>query len=636
MSNRQSLPRPFLIAASLALLLTVLIYGNAVRLPFYSDDLLQVPWAKSTPLPNFWYQEGPYGDYRPLHFTIWHLLYRATGDLSPALLHGLNLAGHILCGTLAGLLAAAWYQKRRLLATALTTTLFTLFPFAFDAVLWVSSFSYFLTTALTLGALLLYLHARKEKKPWAHGIALLFTALAAFAYEGGIIAGFIIIWSEVLSKRKPFSPWALGHGVISGIIAVGIYLSSTSIPAKYLTGDHPLRNFVSALQCIVFPVAPAALIGNLIDIRPLILLVPLGIITLLGLARLVIKQKRGQGFLLGLGWALLWSVIPILSQPFDWFRDPLRVFYPSAVGTAILWTDILFSFKPAHLPSRWQRSAPIILAAILLIPVVTFLHRETTLYQQAGDLLWDAIRVAQSQPGALLVNLPSRITPETQRLYPLGHEGVIPLPPPTNSELLIAVHTEETNQVKARAMGSIVPSIPLDIELADPPLSTQDLREATAIFNVEYQLDSFTLEEIGKVRSGQDSQNTMAHFGESLDLKEASCEWTGPAQVTIKVIWKAKAKLEGAPTVFTHWLNANGELVAQADGDPLHGLYPLAQWDAGDTVQEIRVIKALPNQDGYIAIGIWDPTTGVRWPATTEGSNHAQTEDAFLIRECEP
>jgi hypothetical protein len=77
------------------------------------------------------------------------------------------------------LLTAQW--SRKLLPAALTTALFTLAPFAFDAVLWVSSFSYPLTTALALGALLVYNVAREKGHRKLHLGALVLTALAALA-----------------------------------------------------------------------------------------------------------------------------------------------------------------------------------------------------------------------------------------------------------------------------------------------------------------------------------------------------------------------------------------------------------------------------------------------------------------------
>ena len=91
---------PIVAAALLSLALTAFLYGGALALPFYSDDLLQVPWVEQASLADLWRTVGPYRDYRPLHFTVWWLLYRVIGDLRPSLLYALNLLGHALCGCL--------------------------------------------------------------------------------------------------------------------------------------------------------------------------------------------------------------------------------------------------------------------------------------------------------------------------------------------------------------------------------------------------------------------------------------------------------------------------------------------------------------------------------------------------------
>ena len=72
-------------------------------------------------------------------------------------------------------------------------------------------------------------------------------------------------------------------------------------------------------------------------------------------------------------------------------------------------------------------------------------------HDRIGDLLWATAREAETTPGTLFINLPGRIT-FAERRYPLGHEGAIPLPPPTNGELWLAVHGEGASQARARAL----------------------------------------------------------------------------------------------------------------------------------------------------------------------------------------
>ena len=632
MSDEQfDLRKTAFILVPLALALTALVYGSAVRLPLYSDDLLQVPWTQATPMVHFWYQEGPYGDYRPLHYTLWRLLFLMTGDLSPALLHSLPLAGHALCGLLVGLLTAQW--SRKLLPAALTTALFTLAPFAFDAVLWVSSFSYPLTTALALGALLVYNVAREKGHRKLHLGALVLTALAALAYEGGVVTGALIFLYELLRDRHALSRWAWGHVAVSAAAVLLISGVSSSVPTEYLTGIHPTHNLVIALQCFTFPVAPLAMIGTRLGIRPYLLMVPLGLLTLIGLTILCITRRQGKEFLFGMGWAALWSLLPVLSQPFNWFRDPPRAFYPAAAGIALGWTAAL-----SALWEPWERRAParhLLLSAAVLLPAFIFLRHEVALYARTGDLLWDVIETAQAAPGTLFINLPGRITPE-KRFYPLGHEGVIPIPPPTDTELLVAIHTGQEGQIKARSMGGILPSLPLDIEPADPPVSPDNLRAAAQIVAVTYQTTTLGLEAIGKVMPAQPQGEAADTFGDILALRDASCRWEDADRLIIAIEWQSLSPLSGQPAIFTHWLGPDGKLVAQADGEPLRGLYPLSQWKAGDVVQETRIIEGVSRQSqGTVAIGVWDPGSGQRLPAL-DAEGKPLPDQALRIEECTP
>ncbi|MGB9594304.1 MAG: hypothetical protein ACPL7R_09235, partial [Anaerolineae bacterium] len=142
-----------LAAALTAFAVTAALYRHAIGLPFYSDDLLQILWVRATPLLDFWRSVSPYGDYRPLQFSLWKAL-QVLGLLQPAPAHALNLLAHALCGALVGALAAR-HAERSAAVAALAAALFAAFPFAVDAVAWASSFSYPLALALALGGVLL-------------------------------------------------------------------------------------------------------------------------------------------------------------------------------------------------------------------------------------------------------------------------------------------------------------------------------------------------------------------------------------------------------------------------------------------------------------------------------------------------
>jgi len=636
-----------LVTAAVAAALTLLLYHDALQLPLWADDLLQVPWVKATSLRDLWRTVGPYEDYRPLHFSLWRGIYVLTGALAPATLHLLNLVGHGLSSLLVGLLAAR-ISKRPLVAALLGVSFFGLFPFAYDTVLWASSFSYPLSLILAVSAVLLYSIARETGKVNLYIPVLLLTALAGFAYEGGVMAGPSVLLAEICLQQRPFSRWSLAVFAASMLPFAIITAVSPAVPTQFLTGLHPIYNLVIALQCLIFPLAPLAMpLAQVTGRSAIAILVVMGLLWLAGSAVLSWQRRQWRVMLFGLGWAVLWSLIPLSTQAFNWYRDPPRVFYLSAVGIAVIWSCLLEQLPPLRWSQRWQVAAQSLLTVILLLPGGAFLFDEVALHARISDLLWATAREAETTPGTLFINLPGRIT-FAERRYPLGHEGAIPLPPPTNGELWLAVHSEGTSQAHARALGAILPPTPYLLEVADADVDGASLRAATQVVQVRYQgelwLDeALSLQTTGKVLPGrvlpsQDSTTQpIATFtsatGEALLLHEAACRRVSADEVALEAEWQTVSPLRGMPTVFVHWWSAEAVLLGQADGDPLGGLYPFAQWQAGEIVKETRVLRAKGPGGSRMTLGIWDPEIGARWQAMN-ASGERLAEDCYTLPPC--
>lgn len=627
-----------LATAAVAIVLTLLLYYPALQLPLWADDLLQVPWVKATRFAELWRTVGPYEDYRPLHFSLWRGLLALSGRLEPWMLHLLNLVGHALSSGLVGLLAAR-YSRRPWEAALLGTGFFALFPFAYDTVLWASSFSYPLTLILALAALLLYSQARFNGKVGLHVAGLLLTALAGFAYEGGVMVGVSVVWTEVCLHRRPFSRWSLAYLAASLLPFAVITTISPAMPTEFLTGLHPSYNLVIALQCLVFPLAPLAEpLAHLSGLSDITVLVILGAGALIGAGVWLYRRRAYRSALFGLGWAALWSIIPLATQAFNWYRDPPRVFYLSAAGIALLWATLVEQLPPQHWGTRARVLTQVGLSLLLLAPGAAFVKQEVTLHQHVGELLWSTASQAETHSGTLFINLPGRITFAGRR-YPLGHEGAIPLPPPTDGELWLAVHSGGTLQATARAMGAILPPTPYLLELADAAVDGASLRAATQIVQVRYQPDTLSLAPLGRVIPEQTPPAHVAGTfispaGARLMLRRAACRQTPPAEITVEIEWQTLSKMPGAPTVFTHWWDAQGTLLTQADGDPLGGLYPLAQWEPGEVVQETRLIETAV-LTGTVTLGIWDPESGTRWQATA-ADGQLLADGSFVLPPCTP
>jgi hypothetical protein len=606
----------------LSLTLTWLLYGRGVSLPFYSDDLLQIPFMQSTPWFAFWYTAGPYGDYRPLHFTLWRIFYWVVGPNQPMLFHSLNIFLHAVCGLWVGALALRRQEASPWFAAA-CTAIFIAFPFAFDGVLWVSSFSYPLVTALTVCAVVVYLLARTNDNPRLYVLAMALTLLAGFAFEGGIITGAIILLTEITLAPRPFSRWAI-VGVATSILPFMLIAGFTPAASGTFSLLPPIQNILAALQAIVFPVAPLATLAQTIGLNSLLALSIIGLLILFGIGYWLYRVNLINWFLFGLGWVALWCAIPLLTQNYNWMRDPMRVFYPSAAGIAIIWALVIDA------PRKWW-PLQAALAALIILPASLFVYSRTTLYEQAGKALQDAIAVAYQTPDTVFINLPGRITPN-QRWYPLGHEGPILMPPPNTITDVVRVNTGLPNTATERSAGNILPALDYTIEPAGESLGLADIRSTNPIVSTTYDSDQIHLDLIGQVTNETPTQPPAARFSDSIALVFAGCSQLSPTHAQIDLTWQLTAPLTGAPTTFVHLLNAAGEIVAQADGDPLHGLYPFAQWQVGELVTDVRTVRELSNSIVGINVGVWEPATSQRWEAVDANGN--ALPDGVLFVSC--
>ncbi len=614
-------------------LLTLLVYGDALHLPFYADDLQLIPWIKETPLLAYWHSLNLYGDWRPLQFVVLRVIYLLTHTLSPPVLYGLNLVGHAVCATLTGLLFARWSPYPRYVGL-IAAVLFVLFPFAPNVVLWVSSISYPLVTGLSLSALLLYLEARACDRPVLHLCSALCTLMAGLVWEAGVVAAGGILLAELLLRGRPYSRWVAVHFVASAIPLTIIFLVSSEVPTQLLTGLHPWYNIVALLQCLTYPLAQLPVLGSgLLGLSDILLMTLLGVAALAGLAYLNVRLGQGRWFLFAMGWVLLWSVMPLATQAFNWFRDPGRTFYPAAVGVALLWGLTIAGIGVASRSPGISRALQVLLLAVVLLPAWVFVREVTAMHRMVGDVLWETVAEAEATPGTLVINLPGRVTPE-RRVYPLMHEGMIPIPPPTSGEMFVAVHSDVARDFKARSMGLILPSgLPYTLELADPFVSPDDLRAATRVLVVDYTAHRATLSVAGAIHTGGGSGVPLVTFGGAVILSAAECHWTGAGELAVALEWQVWGPVSGNPTIFTHWIGPDGTLVTQMDGDALRGLYPIAAWQPGERIQEVRILRGMTTFDGKVALGVWDPGLGERWKAVVE-ANTLLPDNAFTLPPC--
>lgn len=88
----------------------------------------------------------------------------------------------------------------------------------------------------------------------------------------------------------------------------------------------------------------------------------------------------------------------------------------------------------------------------------------------------------------------------------------------------------------------------------------------------------------------------------------------GPFEVTL--YWQAHTKIEGHYAVFVHLLDAEGQRIAQHDGDPVDGACPTWIWQPGELFEDVHQIPTdnlRAHQGPYrLAVGWYDRVSGER------------------------
>jgi hypothetical protein len=118
----------------------------------------------------------------------------------------------------------------------------------------------------------------------------------------------------------------------------------------------------------------------------------------------------------------------------------------------------------------------------------------------------------------------------------------------------------------------------------------------------------------GGVTPGPVPEQPLAVFEGGLMLWSAALTWQ-EGEAVLYLQWAAEHGLEIPDLVFVHLLDAQGQLVTQADGVPLAGLFPFWLWQAGDQVRDVRWLHApdeLPSGTFTVRLGLYDPSTGAR------------------------
>ncbi|MEW5720004.1 MAG: hypothetical protein AB1817_15355, partial [Chloroflexota bacterium] len=105
-----------------------------------------------------------------------------------------------------------------------------------------------------------------------------------------------------------------------------------------------------------------------------------------------------------------------------------------------------------------------------------------------------------------------------------------------------------------------------------------------------------------------------ANFANQIELTGYDLS-ANPSALELTLYWRAQATPDRDYTVFVHALDANGNIIAQADRQPQQGTYPTALWDAGEQVRDDYALTLAPGTSAQrIVVGLYRAETGERLP----------------------
>ena len=108
------------------------------------------------------------------------------------------------------------------------------------------------------------------------------------------------------------------------------------------------------------------------------------------------------------------------------------------------------------------------------------------------------------------------------------------------------------------------------------------------------------------------------------------CRWqAGPDALEVTLRWRATGHPRGDYHVFVHLLDGE-EMVGQGDGAPLDGRWPTLLWLPGVALDDVHQVPlptgtpvgtppGLPGGTYSLLVGLYDPETGLRLPASSGG-----------------
>jgi len=602
-----------------------ILYGYVLHLPFFWDDIPILSWV----MGHDWYEillSTENGYYRPVAFMIYKLaaeLLPLTGGLRAILLHAVPPS--LLW--LSALLITRLEDGKRGVVAAL---FFVTYPLLNEAIAWVTALSHPLTIFFTLLGLYIFKRGEDTGKPigW---LGLLPLLLAPLSHEGGsvsawLVTGFLVIrrWE---GKRPSINPSTRRWLTAAVVLSTAIVLGRSFLPGVYTVADlrglpQLKENFFYFLQVLLYPLGMVIGYGvqqwGWHDFTSLT-------IAMTGIAIWILIMRKGheREFLSALWWWAVAAMPSVLALEYNALFIGARLSAFAAVGAALFWATLIEATATAIGRQRLEKMVRTTLAVAIVVPSLVYHHRAVTLYRLVDHIYDEVIDVAHMYLDRPLtfVNVPSALI-WTTRTFPISTDNIVGIPNYTDIRFFLTVNIG-VRDARAVTYGPIYQiTEPFWLPLG-PWVEGEGIREAvmereTFLGRYDETKQRFILIHAGTVtRKSTAYEEPLVTFEGGTRLISATLQVLEEDTYHLTLVWEATRSYDA--TVFVHVVDADGNVLTQADGAALSGLLPLRLWQPGDRIIDRRIFR-LPDDyhgDFFVRVGLYDVNR--RFPAWVNG-----------------
>ncbi|MCP5096168.1 MAG: hypothetical protein GY943_11490 [Chloroflexi bacterium] len=523
-------------------------------------------------------------------------------------------------------------------------TLFILFPFSYQAVPWVGSIFHLLVTTLLLLSMICYLCFWHTKQIFWAIFSFFFALLAPLAHEIGVLAAPLIIVSPYFNKKKSDYKDFLIRTVWIIPIFIWFFLRSNAEGSgagiSFVNFESMFQNGAYLLQGVAYPITGfGGWLMRQFELNDMVTAVTLSTITIILILIIQIKYGFKKQFLVP--WMIIFFAgLPfILFLKFGYVVSAPRLLMFASVGIAWLWADVLWCIHHI-IRSRTksqiiQKGLPVGLFILLIVQNIGFLKQHMFLHNMLGSVTQEATQlVKEADKPLIFVNLPAWIAFKDVT-YPLGHEGVVFMTEYIPDKQLISAQLEREFDFSLLKYNDLQQESPYYFDILGEGTDWPALYATGGqLYLTNLEEKSISLKLIGGFSILPQLESPTATFatahGHDVIVLQSSRIETTPQGLKIWLEWKNVTPITDDLTVFVHIVDATGQLIAQNDGYPLSGMYPINIWPENTLLQDVRYIDEFSGDDFQTFVGIYDRVTGQRLVARNEHNEILSNNAAIL------